>query len=224
MSDFVYDPWFKSFARLNWSLTHVESKANCTTWLFKQTNQSDCQSFIQWRRQTFPSGLSHSPNTLVLCWCVWNCLYCHGGACAVVPQASLIVLLNLLHTEVGLGSIVYLNHVSLLNHHRLSNTAFLSISTGCVMPLKEYWAISAMLAQDGLAECDQPGKNPLEYSTTAAKWTRVTGRTDSEIDFALPLRIFNNHKMTLTFFHWLNPNHWLYCVATYVSGLKWRTW
>jgi len=23
---------------------------------------------------------------------------------------------------------------------------------------------SALLAQDGLAECDQPGKNPLEYS------------------------------------------------------------
>ena len=39
---------------------------------------------------------------------------------------------------------------------------------------------SATLAQDGLAECDQPGKNPLKYAATAGHWTRATGRTDSE--------------------------------------------
>ena len=40
---------------------------------------------------------------------------------------------------------------------------------------------SATLAQDGLAECDQPGKNPLKYSAVAGNWTRATGRTDSEL-------------------------------------------
>jgi len=41
-----------------------------------------------------------------------------------------------------------------------------SKSTGCVAPLKEIELFSVMLAQDGLAECDQPGKNPLKYSAT----------------------------------------------------------
>ena len=40
---------------------------------------------------------------------------------------------------------------------------------------------SDTLAQDGLAECDQPGKNPLKYSAVAGNWTRATGRTDSEL-------------------------------------------
>ena len=40
---------------------------------------------------------------------------------------------------------------------------------------------SATLAQDGLAEFDQPGKNPLKYSAVAGNWTRATGRTDSEL-------------------------------------------
>ena len=40
---------------------------------------------------------------------------------------------------------------------------------------------SATLAQDGLAECDQPEKNPLKYSAVAGNWTRATGRTDSEL-------------------------------------------
>ena len=40
---------------------------------------------------------------------------------------------------------------------------------------------SAALAQDRLAECDQPGKNPLKYSATAGNWTGDTGRTDSEL-------------------------------------------
>jgi len=40
---------------------------------------------------------------------------------------------------------------------------------------------SASLAQDGLAECDQPGKNPLKYSAVAGNRTRATGRTDSEL-------------------------------------------
>ena len=40
---------------------------------------------------------------------------------------------------------------------------------------------SATLAQDGLAECDQPGKNPLKYSAMARNWTRAMERTDSEI-------------------------------------------
>ena len=40
---------------------------------------------------------------------------------------------------------------------------------------------SATLAQDGLAECDQPRKNPLKYSAVAGNRTRATGRTDSEL-------------------------------------------
>ena len=44
---------------------------------------------------------------------------------------------------------------------------------------------SATLAQGELAECDRPGKNPLKYSAVAGNWTRVTGRTDSEL--AIPL-------------------------------------
>jgi len=38
-----------------------------------------------------------------------------------------------------------------------------------------------MLTQGGLAEHDQPVKNPLKYSTTAGNRTRATGKTDSEI-------------------------------------------
>ena len=43
------------------------------------------------------------------------------------------------------------------------------------------WAIFCHAGSGGLAECDQPGKNPLKYSTVAGNWTRATGRTDSEI-------------------------------------------
>ena len=46
---------------------------------------------------------------------------------------------------------------------------------------------SATLAKDGLAECDQPGKNPLRYYAMAGNWIRATGRTGSEIHL---------------FFHW----------------------
>ena len=45
----------------------------------------------------------------------------------------------------------------------------------------EIGPFSATLAQDGLAECDRPGKNPLEYSAEVRNWTRATGRTDSEL-------------------------------------------
>jgi len=41
--------------------------------------------------------------------------------------------------------------------------------------------LSVTLAQDALAECDQPGKNPLKYSAVAGNWTRATGRTDGEL-------------------------------------------
>jgi len=40
---------------------------------------------------------------------------------------------------------------------------------------------SSTLAQGGLAECDQPGKNPLKYSAVAGNRTRAMGRTDSEL-------------------------------------------
>jgi len=39
----------------------------------------------------------------------------------------------------------------------------------------------ATLAQDGLAECDQPMKNPWKYLNMAGNWTRAMGRTESEI-------------------------------------------
>jgi len=44
---------------------------------------------------------------------------------------------------------------------------------------------SATLAPDGLAECDQPGKNPLKYSVVAGNRTRATGREDRQ--WAIPL-------------------------------------
>jgi len=49
------------------------------------------------------------------------------------------------------------------------------ISTGCVVPLRGDWAIfcHATLAQDGMAECDKPGKHPLKYSVMAGNWTRA---------------------------------------------------
>ena len=53
-----------------------------------------------------------------------------------------------------------------------------SKSTGWVVPLRgEIEHLFAPLAQDGLAECNQWGKNRLKYSTTAES----TERTASEI-------------------------------------------
>jgi len=46
--------------------------------------------------------------------------------------------------------------------------------------LGEIDTFSTTLAQDGLAECDQPGKNSSKYSAVAGNRTRATGRTDSE--------------------------------------------
>ena len=46
---------------------------------------------------------------------------------------------------------------------------------------EEIEPFSATLAQDGLAEYDQPGKNPLKYSAVAGNWTRATGSTDREL-------------------------------------------
>ena len=42
----------------------------------------------------------------------------------------------------------------------------------------EIESLSATLAQDGLAGCDQPGKNPLKYSATPGNWTQAMERTD----------------------------------------------
>jgi len=43
-----------------------------------------------------------------------------------------------------------------------------SLSTGCVVSLRGHIEpFSATLAQDGLAECDQPGKNHLKYTAVA---------------------------------------------------------
>ena len=42
------------------------------------------------------------------------------------------------------------------------------LSAGCVVSLRgDIEPFSATLAQDGLAECDQPRKNPLKYSAVA---------------------------------------------------------
>jgi len=55
----------------------------------------------------------------------------------------------------------------------------------CPQVVRCHWGkiepFSVTLAQDGLAECDQPGKNPFKYSAVAENWTRTTGRTDSEL-------------------------------------------
>jgi len=46
----------------------------------------------------------------------------------------------------------------------------------------EIGPFSATLAQDGLMKCDQPGKIPWNTPpATVGYWTRVTGRTDSEM-------------------------------------------
>jgi len=42
-----------------------------------------------------------------------------------------------------------------------------SLFTGRMVPLRGIEPFSATLAQVGLAECDQPGKNPLRYSAMA---------------------------------------------------------
>ena len=46
---------------------------------------------------------------------------------------------------------------------------------------REIEPFSATLAQDGLVEYDQPGKNLLKCSAVVGNWTRATGRTDSEL-------------------------------------------
>jgi len=56
-----------------------------------------------------------------------------------------------------------------------------SLSTGCMVSLGGKEPFSVTLAQDGLAACDQPGKNPLKYSAVAGGWTRAARRTDSQL-------------------------------------------
>ena len=56
-----------------------------------------------------------------------------------------------------------------------------SMSTSCGVPLKGDELFFATLAQNGLSECDQPGKNPLKYPAIAGNWTRATEREDSEV-------------------------------------------
>ena len=59
------------------------------------------------------------------------------------------------------------------------------LASACPIEKVTHWGeiepFSATLAQDGLAECNQPGKNPLKYSAVAGNWTRAKGRTDSEL-------------------------------------------
>ena len=59
------------------------------------------------------------------------------------------------------------------------------LAPACPIEKVTHWGeiepFSATLDQDGLAECDQPGKIPLKYSAMAGNWTRATGRTDSEL-------------------------------------------
>ena len=94
-----------------------------------------------------------------------------------------------LHSAIGKlsGLLSLISHRLSVVGHRPS----FSMTTGCVMPLRGDWAIFCLagsgLAQNGLAECDQLGKNQLKCSimagnwTLAGNWTRATGRTDSDI-------------------------------------------
>jgi len=66
---------------------------------------------------------------------------------------------------------------------------------------------SATLAQDWLAECDQPGKNPLKYSVTTGNWTQAMERMDSEIrsfsDWAIMTRATEGTDSEIhSFSHW----------------------
>jgi len=55
-----------------------------------------------------------------------------------------------------------------------------SLSIGCG-PIEGDWAISATLAQDGMAECDQLERYPLKYSAMAENSTLARERIDKEI-------------------------------------------
>jgi len=84
-----------------------------------------------------------------------------------------------------------------------------------------------MLAQDGLAECDQPGKNPLKYCAMAGNWTRATGKTDSEIhlfsNWAIMTR--DTERQTVRYIHphtelsWPGPQGGQ--TVSYPSELSW---
>jgi len=72
---------------------------------------------------------------------------------------------------------------------------------------------STTLAQVRLAECDQPGENPLKYSAVAGDGTQATGRTDSEL----------SHWAIMTDYSWIQlkikelNRKWASC-------LKWCPW
>ena len=55
------------------------------------------------------------------------------------------------------------------------------ISAGCGPLLRGIEPLAVMLAQDGLAECDQLGTNPYRQCTTGGIWAGATKRTDSKI-------------------------------------------
>ena len=65
--------------------------------------------------------------------------------------------------------------------HGWTSAFLLAVHRLCGGLWGEIELFSATLAQDGLAECDQPGKNPLKYSAMAGNWTRATGKTDREL-------------------------------------------
>jgi len=68
------------------------------------------------------------------------------------------------------------HHLSMDGHWPSS-----SLSTCCMVSLRGDGALFRHATQDGLAECDLPGKNPLKYSAVSGSRTRATGRTDSEL-------------------------------------------
>jgi len=85
--------------------------------------------------------------------------------------------------QVGIFVSFYIWHLS-YSHHLYPWLDF-GLPPHCPQVVWCHWGeiepFSATLAQDGLAECDQPEKNPLKYSEVAGNWTRATGRTDSEL-------------------------------------------
>jgi len=134
---------------------------------------------VQYYKETaLHAGLSALPKVSRFFFPVW-CLHCYGEASGLDTCFS---------TSYGLAWSATSGSV-LMPHPILSAIVCPWLNFGlpprCPQIVWCHWGeiepFSATLAQDGLAEWDQPGKNPLKYSAVARYWTRATGRTDSEL-------------------------------------------
>jgi len=82
----------------------------------------------------------------------------------------------------------------------------------------------ATLVQVELAKCDQPEKNPLEYSAVVGNWTRATGRTDSELyHWAIMTALFNSIRAAIikvTVYPHIHINAWKWNLSLHFEYLN----